>query len=280
MMTPDGDGGAPPEQVRIGAFVFDEALAVLLGPGGTQRLEDRAARTLALLCAARGAVVPQAVILERVWQGRAVSANSVAVVIRDLRRALGDDARNPALLLTVPKRGYRLIWPAPDPAAAVAEAPAEAIAVTGAVAPAAGGRGWRARLTAAAALLAVCAVVVLGVALRRPAAPVLLLRPVVNDTGIARYDRTARALGDLVQLRLSRVPGLRIGKDGKAGRFAALTATLIMWNGQPTLSLSETDARSGTVLWAAMAEGPEEKLAGNTLARLDDFAARGEGRAP
>jgi hypothetical protein len=58
-------------------------------------LEDRAARTLELLCRRRGEVVSKAELIDAVWGGRSISANSVAVVIGDLRKAIEEDAHAP-----------------------------------------------------------------------------------------------------------------------------------------------------------------------------------------
>jgi DNA-binding winged helix-turn-helix (wHTH) protein len=38
-----------------------------------------------------------------------LSAHSLPIVIGQLRRALGEDARNPQYIETIPKRGYRLL---------------------------------------------------------------------------------------------------------------------------------------------------------------------------
>src|SRR2546430_2002138 len=92
----------------IGDWRFHAGEDELRRPGERRKLEHRAARTLELLCGRRGEVVSREAILEAVWQGRAVSPNSVAIVISDLREALGDDARSPRHIETVAKRGYRL----------------------------------------------------------------------------------------------------------------------------------------------------------------------------
>ena len=83
------------EEHHIGDWRFDVAGAALVGPTGERRLEHRAARTLELLCRRRGETVTHREILAEVWESRAVSRNSVAVVIADLRRLLGDDAGDP-----------------------------------------------------------------------------------------------------------------------------------------------------------------------------------------
>ena len=91
---------------RIDGWTFDPASGELARDGERQRLEPRAARTLELLCDAGGAVVAHQRLIAEVWGGRSLSDNSVAVVIGQLRRALGDDERK--LIENVPKRGYRL----------------------------------------------------------------------------------------------------------------------------------------------------------------------------
>jgi len=56
----------------------------------------------------------------RVWPGLAVSESILTTAIKDLRRALGDDARHPAIIGTVHGRGYRFMLPveAEDPESA------------------------------------------------------------------------------------------------------------------------------------------------------------------
>src|SRR3954466_549100 len=93
---------------RIGAWEFSPATGELRRRTDLRRLEPRAAKALEMLCEAGGEVVSQEQLIDGVWQGRSLSENSVAVVIGQLRRALDDDAREPRLIETIPKRGYRL----------------------------------------------------------------------------------------------------------------------------------------------------------------------------
>ena len=94
---------------RIGEWHFHPGSGELRRGSDVRRLEPRAARTLELLLEARGSVVSHERLIHEVWSGRTLSENSVAVVVGQLRRALGDDARDPRLIETIPKRGYRLI---------------------------------------------------------------------------------------------------------------------------------------------------------------------------
>ncbi|MEA1647849.1 winged helix-turn-helix domain-containing protein [Nitrospirillum sp. BR 11164] len=236
---------------RIGDWTFD-GVALRHADGTERRLEDRAARTLAALCARRGEVVGRDALLAEVWQGRAVSANSVAVVIGDLRRALGEDAGEPAHLVTVARQGYRLN-------AGVAPAP----------------RFQRGVIAVGAAAAALAGLALFMAAPGPVSWRTVVVAPVSNDTGATDYDPLSRALGEVVTNRLSRMEGVAVTAPGTTVPDGlALTPRLILWNGAPELSLTATDIATGTVVWAAFAGGPAGDLAKVTAARLDGLDAR------
>jgi len=248
------------EDHRIGDWRFDVSGAVLVGTDTARRLEHRAARTLELLCRRRGETVTHSEILAEVWDGRSVSPNSVAVVIADLRRSLDDDARDPRHIATVAKRGYRL-----NPDAGFDDGPLPR----------------HRRHFAVAALLLLIAATVAAILLHAPAPRIaIVVDPVQNGTGVAADDALARALSELVTNRVSAETAEIAetqsppGKPASGQRPVRLTAKLILWNGQPTLSLTATDPAKGTVLWAVMAAGPADHLATTTIAAVHDFAAR------
>jgi DNA-binding winged helix-turn-helix (wHTH) protein/tetratricopeptide (TPR) repeat protein len=58
-----------------------------------------------------GQLVTKDALLEAVWPGTAVSESAMTVVIRHLRRVLGDRARTPQFIETVHRRGYRFMAP-------------------------------------------------------------------------------------------------------------------------------------------------------------------------
>src|SRR5687767_9601318 len=89
------------QQYRIGGWTFRAGENELLKDGERRRLEDRAARTLELLCRRAGEAVAQDEIIAEVWNGRSQSPNSIPVVIGQLRKALGDDARSPRFIETL-----------------------------------------------------------------------------------------------------------------------------------------------------------------------------------
>lgn len=58
-----------------------------------------------------GTVVTREALEASVWKGRVVGYDAVANTIIKLRKAFGDDSRNPRVIETIPKSGYRLIAP-------------------------------------------------------------------------------------------------------------------------------------------------------------------------
>lgn len=256
----------------IGPWRFSVSDGVLRSRDGERRLEDRAARTLAVLCRKRGEVVSQQEILDEVWGGRVVSGNSVAVVVSDLRRALDEDARAPNHVETVPKRGYRLRLPQ-----RVDEATDEVTAQRGSARPPTlQTRRWAIGIGGAAAL----SIVAVEASQRGPNHLPIDVASTQNDTGRTDMDRLSRALSDLIELRLAAIPDAVLTKQRGLTKERGLPASgiefrsrLILWNDQPTLSLQATSAASGEIVWTGMAEGPEPALAANTIAQLRRFAS-------
>ncbi|WP_242185781.1 winged helix-turn-helix domain-containing protein [Sphingomonas sp. CARO-RG-8B-R24-01] len=253
-------------QWQIGAWTFDADSARLIDGEKQVPLEHRAARTLELLCRDRGRPVSREAILRQVWSGRSVSANSVAVVIADLRRALGDDAAAPRFIATIPKRGYRLGEEAEAADALPQRAPAQPRA------------RWRLATACGIALLA--ATVFIAGNLGAHHTTVVVTRT-ANDTGQAGYQPLATALHALITDRLAErgmdvVPTDRGSAPVRRQRMLWLRSRLILWNGISTLSLESIDA-SGHVTWSAMAVAPPNGLASETIVQLKRFDAKVRG---
>ena len=79
------------------------------GPDGAVQLEPKVMAVLTCLAGRHGEVVSKEELVREVWDGRFVSDDVVWRSIAELRRALGDDARNSSWIQTIPKRGYRLV---------------------------------------------------------------------------------------------------------------------------------------------------------------------------
>jgi TolB-like protein len=74
-------------------------------------LEPKVMDVLNYFALHQGELVTREALERDVWRGALVGYDSVTSAVIKLRRALGDDARNPKYIATVPKRGYRLIVP-------------------------------------------------------------------------------------------------------------------------------------------------------------------------
>ena len=82
----------------------------LIRNGETERhLEPQVMDLLVFLANSGGRVVSKDEIIDAVWEGRFIAEATLTRSIADLRRALGDDQRDPQYIETIPKRGYRLV---------------------------------------------------------------------------------------------------------------------------------------------------------------------------
>jgi transcriptional activator of cad operon len=99
----------PPTKLLIGDWQVDPASSEISRAGHTTRLEVRAMRILLCLAAKPGEVVSIDDLIDKVWAGVTVSSDSVYQAVTSLRRQLGDDAKQPVYIETVPRLGYRMV---------------------------------------------------------------------------------------------------------------------------------------------------------------------------
>ena len=90
-------------------FTIDRDDERLFGPFGPIRIGHKAFQVLLALIENRGRLVTKDTLMSTVWDGRFVSESVLTAVIKELRRALGDDARTPQYIENVYGRGYRLL---------------------------------------------------------------------------------------------------------------------------------------------------------------------------
>lgn len=245
-------------------FLRRKAERTVVAPGGGRTLGlgirwDRhrsparatAARLLCLLVEHAGELVRHERIIDALWPDATVDyEQGIHNVVRQVRRALGDDPRTPTYVESVPRQGYRFI-------ATVESARPSAL----------GARVGRAPLlwgAAALALLVVAVGIVSLASLRAPRSPVLAVLP-LEDGG----DATTRThLGASVSWDLARdlaraAPGVRVlgersvstlvqrGADVREigrelGATHALVGDLAGSEGRVLLRLQLLDADDGT----------------------------------
>jgi DNA-binding winged helix-turn-helix (wHTH) protein len=93
-------------RLRFASFVFDPLARELVRNGTRVHLSPKAFRFLELLLKDAPRAFSKAEIYEALWPGTFVSEASLTRLVAELRAALQDDARQPALLRTVYGYGY------------------------------------------------------------------------------------------------------------------------------------------------------------------------------
>ncbi|NNU17363.1 tetratricopeptide repeat protein [Parvularcula sp. ZS-1/3] len=95
---------------RLGRWRPDLASSRLIGPDGEERrLEPKVADLLGALLDANGATLSREDLFSAVWPGVTVGEDTLSRAVSKLRKALDDDPKASSLVITVPKRGYRLV---------------------------------------------------------------------------------------------------------------------------------------------------------------------------
>ena len=102
----------------VGDWSVDPDSGRLHKQGAEIKLEPKVMRVLQYLAKHQGKVVSREDLEKEVWAGTIVGYDAIASSVIKLRKALGDNARNPEYIETIPKKGYRLvakvIGPSPD----------------------------------------------------------------------------------------------------------------------------------------------------------------------
>ena len=101
--------GSNPVRVRFAGFELDEANATLSRDGKPLALAPTPFTLLCALARQPGSLLTKDALLDQVWGHQFVSESVLKTAISDLRNVLGDDPRQPRVIETVPRRGYRFI---------------------------------------------------------------------------------------------------------------------------------------------------------------------------
>jgi len=96
---------------RVGPWLVQPNLNTVSRNGAAIRLEPKVMEVLVCLAGHAGEPLPKETLLRAVWPDTFVSEAVLSRCISELRRVFEDDAREPRLIQTIPKRGYRLVAP-------------------------------------------------------------------------------------------------------------------------------------------------------------------------
>ena len=96
---------------RVGEWLVKPNLNRISQPARAVSIEPRIIEVLVFLAAHPGEVLSKETLIGAVWPGTFVSDDVLTYSISELRKALGDDAKNPRYIQTIARKGYRLIAP-------------------------------------------------------------------------------------------------------------------------------------------------------------------------
>jgi adenylate cyclase len=96
---------------RVGCWLVAPSLNSISCKGTTVRLEPKVMEVLVCLAQHAGETLPKETLFQTVWPDTFVTDDVLTHSISDLRRAFEDDPREPHIIQTIPKRGYRLVAP-------------------------------------------------------------------------------------------------------------------------------------------------------------------------
>ena len=260
-----------PGIVRFGIFEVDCRAGELRKSGVKIRLQDQPLQILLMLLERPGEVVSREEIQARLWPaGTFVEfEHSIGTAIKKLRQALGDEAGTPRYVETVPRRGYRFIFPVAVAVTQPAPAPEPQAVTPLAPKPRRRPRPWG---MAAVLFFVICASFVwtlvrpkgrLG---NRPVDSLIVL-PFVNLSPSPANDYFADGLTEELTSDVARVQGLRVVARTTAFQFqskpqdirqigrqinvAAVLEGSVRWQGSRVrIAAQLNSARDGYHLWA------------------------------
>jgi len=114
----------------FGPFTLDDEARQLCRGAEPIHLSPKAFDLLALLIHRRPEAISKSEILDTLWRNTFVSEGNLAVLVKELRDALDDDAQRPTYIRTVQRFGYGFAAPAAEPVSVVPISPITPAAVT------------------------------------------------------------------------------------------------------------------------------------------------------
>lgn len=101
----------PPLRYTSGDLEIDVANRSIRREGQEHFLRPKTFQVLLFLIENRDRPVSKDELLASVWPGTAITEDTLVQSIVDIRKAVGDDSRDPWFIRTIPRRGYQLIAP-------------------------------------------------------------------------------------------------------------------------------------------------------------------------
>jgi DNA-binding winged helix-turn-helix (wHTH) protein/TolB-like protein len=266
-----------PGDFRLGPWLVRPKLNTVQGAGPAIRLEPKFMQVLVCLANRPGEVVSKEELMGAVWVGTFVTDDVLTRAISELRRALGDEAKQPHIIETVARRGYRIIAPVeqtlesrlPDELQSRARFPA-----------------GRRRAVLTIGVAAVMVAIVLAIAFRRGAVEVqpnaprpIAVLPLQNTSTAKDLDFLRLGLADDIATTLSYYPALSIRPFATTSKYPGpdvdlqkaakemrvvdiVTGHFVVAGDEVEVTLEAVDASDNRVLWRDTQRGSAHDLTG------------------
>ncbi|GAB5534849.1 MAG: winged helix-turn-helix domain-containing protein [Rubricoccaceae bacterium] len=99
------------DSFRLAGWTVVPSAHEMVRPGETVHVEPKPMEVLVLLASRAGEAVSRDELMESVWPGVVVTDHALNRCVSRLRKLFDDDPRNPRVIETIPKAGYRLVAP-------------------------------------------------------------------------------------------------------------------------------------------------------------------------
>jgi DNA-binding winged helix-turn-helix (wHTH) protein/Tol biopolymer transport system component len=95
--------------LQLNDICIDTDNQLLIRAGESINLAPKVYDLLVFFCLNHHRVISKDELMDQVWSGTIVTENAISRTIVKVRKALGDDPKNPQFILTVPRKGYRMV---------------------------------------------------------------------------------------------------------------------------------------------------------------------------
>lgn len=266
---------------RLGEWLICPLLNTVQRDGTTVRLEQKFMQVLVCLAGRPSEVISKDELIRTVWADTFVTDDVLTRAVSELRRILKDDAKQPHIIETVAKNGYRLIAPVQR----IQNSSLAPGIETKAKSSVRGNR--KAKLAAALAIL-VIAIAATGALLRQRAKPAntqgrspqpIAVLPLQNASATKDMDFLRLGLADDIATTLNFYPALSIRPFASTSRYAGadvdlqkaarelrvadlVTGHFLVVGENVEVTLEAVDAAENRVLWRVTLRGTARDLTG------------------
>jgi len=101
--------GSPLRYLKFENIFIDTDNQLLIRDGESINLAPKVYDLLVYFCLNHHKIISKDELMDHVWTGTIVTENAISRTLVKVRKALGDDPKNPQFIVTVPRKGYRMV---------------------------------------------------------------------------------------------------------------------------------------------------------------------------